>query len=69
MGDAVSHSLNGIHKIFETSEKHLPRYISEFVARYNIRPKDTIEQMKGIVEGMENKRLRYRERVKSHHCF
>lgn len=43
--------------------KHLPLYIAEFVARYNTRPCDTIDQMIAIVEGIKNKRLRYRELV------
>lgn len=47
----------------QLSRKHLPLYIAEFVARYNTRPEDTIDQMKGVVEGMENKRLCYRELV------
>lgn len=45
------------------SRKHLHLYVSEFVGRQNIRPLDTIEQMESIVEGMENKRLRYRDLV------
>ena len=28
------------------SEKHLHRYVTEFAGRYNIRPKDTREQMR-----------------------
>lgn len=41
------------------SKKHLPRYIKEFVARQNMRVKDTIDQMKLIVQRFEGKRLRY----------
>ena len=45
------------------SRKHLHLYVAEFVGRQNIRPLDTIDQMESIVEGMENKRLRYRDLV------
>ena len=41
------------------SKKHLWRYVTEFVARQNMRVKDTIEQMKLIVRRFEGKRLRY----------
>ena len=41
------------------SPKHLDRYVTEFVERYNIRPRDTIEQMIGLVKNMGGKRLRY----------
>ncbi len=40
------------------SPKHLDRYVSEFSGRHNNRPKDTVNQMKGLVSGMEGKRLR-----------
>ena len=45
------------------SKKHLGRYVTEFVARQNMRVKDTIDQMKLIVRRFEGKRLRYRELV------
>lgn len=41
------------------SRKHLQRYVDEFVGRFNIRYENTLDQMRLIVEGMENKRLRY----------
>ena len=41
------------------SPKHLKRYVTEFVGRHNKRPSDTIDQMGGLVEGMEGKRLKY----------
>ena len=41
------------------SKKHLGRYITEFVARQNMRVKDTIDQMKIVVRRFEGKRLRY----------
>ncbi len=45
------------------SPKHLQRYVNEFSGRHNIRPMDTIHQMRAIVRGLEGKRLRYRELV------
>ena len=41
------------------SRKHLWRYIAEFVGRQNMRAKDTIDQIKQIVQGFEGKRLKY----------
>ena len=41
------------------SRRHLPRYIGEFVARHNLRAKDTIDQMKYIVQCFEGQRLQY----------
>jgi hypothetical protein len=41
------------------SPKHLQRYVDEFSGRNNNRPKDAINQMSGLVAGMEGKRLRY----------
>ncbi len=41
------------------SPKHLQRYVDEFVGRYNVRDSDTIDQMAGIVTGMEGKRMTY----------
>ena len=45
------------------SPKHLQRYVNEFSGRHNIRPLDTIQQMRAIVQGLEGKLLRYRELV------
>ncbi len=45
------------------SRKHLNRYLREFAGRYNIRPRDTRDQMSYIVRGMEGKRLRYKDLV------
>ena len=39
--------------------KHLDRYVKEFVGRHNQREADTIDQMAGMVRGMEGKRLRF----------
>lgn len=41
------------------SKKHLGRYVAEFVGRQNVRAKNTLDQMKLLVEGMNGKRLRY----------
>ena len=41
------------------SRKHLPLYVNEFVGRQNIRPHDTIDQMKMITQNFEGKRLKY----------
>ncbi|MCY4354837.1 MAG: IS1595 family transposase [Truepera sp.] len=45
------------------SEKHLGRYVNEFAGRHNDRPKDTLEQMRSIVQGMDGKRLPYQDLV------
>ena len=41
------------------SRKHLDRYVTEFEARHNSRPKDTLTQMADLVRGCIGKRLRY----------
>ena len=43
------------------SRKHLGRYVTEFAGRHNERPRDTLDQMQSIVDGMVGKRLRYRD--------
>ena len=48
------------HKL---SPKHLGRYVTEFSARHNVREADTIDQMGAIVEGMNRKRLRYKDLI------
>ena len=45
------------------SNKHLGRYVTEFVERHNMRGKDTIEQMATVARGMEGKQLKYKELV------
>ena len=45
------------------SEKHLERYVNEFAGRHNVRPLDTIEQMKALTAGLVGKRLPYSELV------
>ena len=41
------------------SDKHAGRYAVEFAGWHNARPKDTIDQVNGLVKGMDGKRLRY----------
>ena len=48
------------HKL---SPKHLDRYVQEFAGRHNIREQDTVEQIASIQNGMEGKRLRYRQLI------
>ena len=45
------------------SHKHAARYAAEFEGRHNARPRDTIDQIKGLVRGMNGKRLRYDDLV------
>ena len=45
------------------SEKHTGRYVTEFAGRHNMRDLDTLDQMGEIVEGMIEKRLKYRDLV------
>ena len=46
------------------SPAHLHRYVAEFEGRYNARQMDTVEQMSLIVQGMDQKRLKWKELVK-----
>ena len=43
------------------SQKHAGRYAVEFAGRHNSRPKDTKAQINGLIQGMEGKRLTYKE--------
>ena len=43
------------------SPKHLNRYIREFSGRHNVRDRDTIDQMAGVVAGMVGRRLMYKD--------
>ena len=43
------------------SPKHLQRYVNEFAGRHNIRPLDTVDQMRYIFRGLVGKRLRYQD--------
>ncbi len=48
------------HKI---SPKHLDRYVQEFAGKHNHRSEDTVDQMRGLVECMDGKRLTYEELI------
>ena len=45
------------------SPKHLHRYVAEFEGRHNQRPLDTVDQMRRMVRGGGDKRLRYDDLV------
>ena len=45
------------------SERHLHRYIGEFVGRHNMRELDTHQQMSRMAGEMSGKRLRYKDLV------
>ena len=45
------------------SKKHLQRYIDEYAGRHNIRPLATMEQIGVTFDGMNSKRLTYRELI------
>ena len=46
------------------SEKHLQRYVDEYVGRHNGRQEPTMSQISGVVKGMLGKRLSYKELTK-----
>lgn len=46
------------------SEKHLQRYVDEYVGRHNGRQDPTMSQISGVVQGMSGKRLSYKELTK-----
>ena len=46
------------------SSKHLHRYVGEFAGRHNIRSADTIDQMTAMVQGMDGKRVRYKDLIR-----
>ena len=45
----------------QMSEKHLQRYVDEYVGRHNSRQEETMDQISGVVQAMLGKRLKYRE--------
>ncbi len=54
----------GFHGTYHRmSHKHLQKYVDEFSGRHNIRPLDTIDQMEKMVNGMDGKRLKYKDLV------
>ena len=46
------------------SEKHLQRYVDEYVGRHNGRQEPTMRQISGVVRSMLGKRLSYKELTK-----
>ena len=50
-------------KDHKMSPKHLDRYVNEFSGRHNVRRRDTLDQMSGVVHAMEGKRLMYRDLI------
>ena len=54
----------GYHGTYhKMSAKHLQRYVNEFSGRHNVRSLDTIDQMGRIAQGMNGKRLSYRQLI------
>ena len=54
----------GYHGVYHRmSPEHLDRYVNEFSGRHNVRDDDTLDQMVGVVRGMEGKRLKYRDLI------
>ena len=54
----------GYHRTFHHfSAKYMQRYVNEFAEWHNVRPRDTLDQMAGMAEGVVGKRLMYRELV------
>ena len=45
------------------SPKHLQRYVDEFAGRQNVRDRDTLDQMTGLVAGLVGRRLMYRDLI------
>ena len=46
------------------SPKHLQRYVNEFAGRQNVRDRDTLDQMTGLVAGLVGRRLMYRDLIR-----
>lgn len=45
----------------QMSEKHLQRYVDEYVGRHNDRQEGTMQQIAGVVQSMLGKRVKYKE--------
>ena len=58
-------TLKRAHKgvFHKMSRKHLDRYVQEFAGKHNLRDADTPDQMRGLVERMDGKRLRYKDLI------
>ena len=57
--------LKRAHKgIFHSmSPKHLPRYVNELAGRHNMRGGDALQRMSIVAQGLEGKRLRFKDLV------
>ena len=52
----------GYHGTYhKMSRKHLGRYVSEFQGRHNLRPLDTMDQMRTLARGFNGKRLPWKK--------
>ena len=52
----------GYHGVYHVmSPKHLQRYANEFAGRQSMRALDTIDQMRAVIQGLEGKRLKYKD--------
>ena len=52
-------------KYHKMSPKHLNRYVKNFEGLHNIRDLDSVEQMGGVVAGMEGKRQKSKTLIRS----
>ena len=57
----LKRGINGVYH--HVSVKHLPRYVSEFEGRHNVRILDTEDQMSAVIRGGDGKRLTYDELI------
>ncbi|MYI35697.1 MAG: IS1595 family transposase [Acidimicrobiaceae bacterium] len=57
----LKRGINGVYH--HISVKHLHRYVAEFAGKHNIRSHDTLLQMAILAQGMEQKRLKYKDLI------
>ena len=71
-GDATTNGIEGFFSLFKRcyhgtfhhfSEKHTDRYLTEFMARHNMREADTIDQMGIVACRAVGKRLKYQDLI------
>ena len=53
----LKRGINGTYH--HISPKHTARYATEFAGGYNSRPKETLDQVRGLVKGSAGKKLCY----------